>query len=203
MLCHLCTVQDTGTFGEGLCLAEHWSSLWAPYSSCVGTATMMTSLLVLAGGKKDRGEQKKKKGMQDDEGCWEAKGGAAGGYGLGGTDGTATLSPLCVRKLVCHQRGNPYKQTTSPAGHVVITHRSNGDISNQPTPAANYGVNGVPLQVFTACFFTGTASMNYSLYSYLCLISQNALTKYKPELKSGFCQTSFKLSYKSTFSIYE
>lgn len=31
-------------------------------------------------------------------------------------------------------------------------------------------------------------------YTATCLISQNALTKDKPELKGGFCKTSFKLS---------
>lgn len=141
-------------------------------------------------------------------GCRMARGverqrGMQGAFtGLGLMEGR-TLSPLFVYKGACHRRGEILHTNNFIYRSCYYNYTSEqGDIISQPMPAANYGVTGVLLQVFTTCSFT-RCTINYSWNSHLCLISQTALTIYKPKLKSGFCQTSFKLSYKSTFSIYE
>ena len=121
----------------------------------------MTPLMVLAGGgKEDHGEQKEKKGCRMTKGSERRREVQPEVTGWGWEGWMGWPPPLlCVCKSMrATGEGKRYTQATSPAGYVIVTHRSNGDIINQLMPAANYGVNRVPLQVFTACFFTGTVS---------------------------------------------
>lgn len=109
-----------GTFGEELCLAEHWSFLWAPHSSCVGTATMATPLMVLAGGgKEDHGKRDEKKGCRMRKGAERQREVQSG---IMGWEGQIEWPPplLCVRKSMrATNEGKHYTQTTSPAGYKL------------------------------------------------------------------------------------
>lgn len=77
--------------------------------------------------------------------------------GLGLMDGRATPCLLFVRKSACHWRGEIFHTNNFISRSCYNYTSEQGDIIRQQMLAANYGVTGVLLQVFTACSFTGTA----------------------------------------------
>lgn len=115
-----CTLTNR-TFQEGLCLEEHWSSLWVSYSLCVETV-MMTPLMVLAEvGRKIMVSKRRRKGCRMTRGAarWREVQPEVTGWGWE-TQMEWLPCLLCVCKSVCAAvKGKCYIQTTSQTGYKL------------------------------------------------------------------------------------